>query len=786
MSLFLRLSLLLLLGLSLVPAAFADTLPLPLETMPGKTFADVKAQATAESTSGPTWGNAPDPSTLPVHQTFTGTVTADATMTKLAIFSDDGSDVFVDGVLVWSSKDKGQALPDIANSLHELPVTLSPGSHSVEIDYSNIIYTVADASKGIPPDIDGCTLFLYGPSTVPVVSVQTGSWQPNPATVGQTITSTVTASVNPAYPSPNGDSISQHWTWTTGGVYQSNDGSTGSFTTDNGDYAIAWTQGSSSTTFSGIFNDAGYYIIKVTATLTEHDDTTGQDVGTYSGIGYIGGEASDLAPAPGSPSNSANVLSAHQAMKPMDTATPTAKGISVKTKPIDHIAYSVDGTNYQLAQGVLNVSKGQSLWFQAFKDATTPYQSSSVIWRQGHTSADGTQKAVALNSGNAVNPIQVTFMTASSSSTDNSQDITAIVGSSYLVAPVIVSQFAAKISLDGVDDAHKMTPGGIVVRNADNNDAPRLKVTVDVSNPPANWNGTITLTSPSSSIQVFDASTGGNVIAFDGTHNVFSKASLPVTLYVQGQSSSSTMGDVQLKAQADTNGGSDTANLTVLWCDQPTIKLTTSDHVSPDDLAKQGYIDFFIGRDQLGGPFESKIGTFTSCGAEGRATVYPSNFDNSSFDLKLDQDTQNRLYINSMPNTDGKVGGYETFSQTVNGTKGNDTAPNDLRDDDQMKIGAVYQIDDPGLNTISQEPQGTIYRMRFLAKNFANITINGTIVRCSPVTEYSINLSNIQTQAPSGAVWTTLSAADPNAVPGDNMASVVPAGQQPPQTWNLK
>ena len=43
-------------------------------------------------------------------------------------------------------------------------MTLSPGSHTVEVDYSNVIYTPADPSKGIPPDIDGCTLFQYGPT----------------------------------------------------------------------------------------------------------------------------------------------------------------------------------------------------------------------------------------------------------------------------------------------------------------------------------------------------------------------------------------------------------------------------------------------------------------------------------------------------------------------------------------------------------------------------------------------------------------------------------------------
>ncbi len=154
--------LLIVLNISLALPALADNLPLKL--MPNKTFTDVQAEAQFESVNGPVYSNSPNPSSLPFHTTFTGTVTADATMTKLAIFSDDGCDVLVDGTKVWSAKDQGQALPDLPNSLHELPVTLTAGSHTVEIDYSNVIYTVADPTKGIPPDVDGCTLFAYGPA----------------------------------------------------------------------------------------------------------------------------------------------------------------------------------------------------------------------------------------------------------------------------------------------------------------------------------------------------------------------------------------------------------------------------------------------------------------------------------------------------------------------------------------------------------------------------------------------------------------------------------------------
>jgi len=77
--------------------------------MPGKSFADVQAQAKTEAGTGPVWGNAPDPTKLPFHATLSGSVTADATMTKLAIFSDDGCDVTMDGVKVWSARDKPQA-----------------------------------------------------------------------------------------------------------------------------------------------------------------------------------------------------------------------------------------------------------------------------------------------------------------------------------------------------------------------------------------------------------------------------------------------------------------------------------------------------------------------------------------------------------------------------------------------------------------------------------------------------------------------------------------------------
>jgi len=171
-------SLVFVLGLGLGLSALVKADPLPLRLMPNSTLDDVKSEAAYEAINGPVWGNSPDPTTLPFHATLTGTVTADATTAKLAIFSDDGCDVLVDGVKVWSAKDAPQALPDLPSSLHELPVTLTAGTHTVEIDYSNVIYYVADPTTGQPVDIDGCTLFQYGhasPYTVTVTSGLTGN-----------------------------------------------------------------------------------------------------------------------------------------------------------------------------------------------------------------------------------------------------------------------------------------------------------------------------------------------------------------------------------------------------------------------------------------------------------------------------------------------------------------------------------------------------------------------------------------------------------------------------------
>ena len=79
----------------------------------------------------------------------------------LALFSDDGCNVSVDGSLIHERAGEAQHLPHIASSFHVLQTALAPGEPvDITVNYSNIIYN-DDPDSPDYPDIDGCTLFLY-------------------------------------------------------------------------------------------------------------------------------------------------------------------------------------------------------------------------------------------------------------------------------------------------------------------------------------------------------------------------------------------------------------------------------------------------------------------------------------------------------------------------------------------------------------------------------------------------------------------------------------------------
>jgi len=97
--------------------------------------------------------------------TFEGTFIPASNDTKVALFSDDGVDVYVNGVKVHSGVDQPQHLPDLTQSFHliwpapAVPPDPPPNwqggvSYQVRVVYSNVLY-----EGGL--DIDGATLFAF-------------------------------------------------------------------------------------------------------------------------------------------------------------------------------------------------------------------------------------------------------------------------------------------------------------------------------------------------------------------------------------------------------------------------------------------------------------------------------------------------------------------------------------------------------------------------------------------------------------------------------------------------
>jgi len=134
-------------------SAYTSTGNLPLTVEPvGSSWGTVYSDAISQSSNNghPNAGStyAPD------EQIFEGNFTPDYT-TSLAILSDDGADVYVNGSKVWSGKGQPQDLSTLSQSLHTVSVTLQAGTvYNIKIDYTNTIYTGSY-------DIDGCTLFAY-------------------------------------------------------------------------------------------------------------------------------------------------------------------------------------------------------------------------------------------------------------------------------------------------------------------------------------------------------------------------------------------------------------------------------------------------------------------------------------------------------------------------------------------------------------------------------------------------------------------------------------------------
>jgi len=345
------------------------------------------------------------------------------------------------------------------------------------------------------------------------------------------------------------------------------------------------------------------------------------------------------------------------------------------------------------------------------------------------------------------------------------------------------------LDIKDLDDEQEDAPGGLVVKNADNNNAPRQEIVLQA---PANptWAGNVVLTKSTGggSVRVFDAATGGNEITFNGTDNAFFSGTLPRSLYVEGSGESLLMGDVTLTLAPQGVGfGSDSVNFTVLWVD--CVGLRWFNNVSADNEARETYNSVTIGDSYALGLQEYENPLEWGLGTEAYGLVHPLEFDYSYLDLAgahtanvyLDRDSQVRWWLNS--GTPLGEGEWRNFDDPAVPPPGNDTSGEAWRDDDQSNsspVGFIYDLDVPGIYEYSR-PVDEIRRFRANFKIFATVQLpDGQLVRASAITTYHVALSIKQMESPEGIDWQLV-----YDVTGDNSLTYQPPSSLP-VTWDLQ
>ena len=327
-----------------------------------------------------------------------------------------------------------------------------------------------------------------------------------------------------------------------------------------------------------------------------------------------------------------------------------------------------------------------------------------------------------------------------------------------------------KLAVAGVADAKKVTEGALLVRDFDGNQAPRKKLTIGRCEPAA-FSGHVLLRCASPKVKLFKAASGGAAIALDGTQNRFAAGSLPVNLWVQGADSSGSMRDIEVTLDID--GGAakvDSAKLTVLWVEQPNLKLSGDMDVNN---ARRGTYKGWTkdGRGKLGlQEYNNNCGARIGWGSEASAKVHPPDFSFPGSDLKLERDYDFNDFRGNAVMSHG--------APNAAIPPGNDTGDSPFRDDDPAPDGTIYDFDAAGL-PVSAEPQNTVFRTRNNFRAFASITLDGKPLRCSPVRDYFICFSQKQAKAGGGSEWHVI---DPPDIPGDKQAG----HGTTKTTWDLK
>lgn len=321
----------------------------------------------------------------------------------------------------------------------------------------------------------------------------------------------------------------------------------------------------------------------------------------------------------------------------------------------------------------------------------------------------------------------------------------------------------ADLDIEGLDETQEDSVGGLVVRKADGNDAPRKKITLAVQ--PPSWSGTVEL-SRGGGVRVFTASTGGTEITFNGYDNVFSSSSLPLNLYVEGSSASITMRDVDLTLQPWGPGTSDSVKFTVLWVDPVDVQFSGT--VSNDNDSREAYRQLTLADHYLLGlqEFEFSDGDAWGWGTEARGLVHPADFEWEIARVQLERNGEFRLWDEAGGLVDSKPFGEDPTLDPL------------LRDSDPTDSpnGAIYDLDAPRAYIVEANAN-SIRRYRGNFEAFAAIWLDGQHVRASLVRKYYVRFSIEQVDAPSG--WSWIPVCD---LPGDNIATYGTTNL----TWNLQ
>jgi len=302
---------------------------------------------------------------------------------------------------------------------------------------------------------------------------------------------------------------------------------------------------------------------------------------------------------------------------------------------------------------------------------------------------------------------------------------------------ITVIALQVDLDIDGVAEEDEETTGGVVVRDYNDNNAPRKKIILG-SVSPSSWTGDVKLTRNNTKVKVFDASSGGTEITFNGTDNKFGDTNLPKPLWVQGDSGSGSMRDVELKleTQSPAPSCSDKVKFTVLWV---TVSTDHSGSLETDNSARNAYSNFVVP------PPDYTLGHHLFCtyhsgfspqtgwngrGSEFLGAVEPSDLVPSDFS------TDPEVLHLAREIVDGnEFWGANGNENSSGASSGGDTSNATYRDDDPQgggSGGTVYDFDLPGICAVWGPPTNTIHRFRLNFREWADW--DGT--RCSEKKEW--------------------------------------------------